>query len=178
MSATLILIPSAFRPLSASLSFVTANLPEGYLVAAAELEAEELRTPGVRGTRFREVFEQYRALSLATLAGFSNYAAAVAAAEVYRRARGSKGLLTVTTNSVTVRLRVMIRAPAPSPVSPVAPHRSSQRGTCCAWTSNANDPNRRSAARPRPHPGRPQLRRRRWSVGNLANARAESARRL
>lgn len=134
MSATLVLIPSAFRPLSASLSFLTANLPEGYLVTAAELEAEELRTPGVNGTRAREVFEQYRTLSVATLAGFTSYALAVTAAEIYRRARGSKGLLTVVTNGVTVRLRVRIRAVdpqcRPGPVAGVAGSAASIRA---AW---------------------------------------------
>lgn len=134
MSHSIALLPSAFRPLSATFSFLTANLPEGYTVEAAELEAEELRTPGVRGTRFREVFEQYRTISLATLAAFTSYSAAVAWAELYRRARGSKGLLTVATNGVTTRLRVMIRAVDPQVrPGPVAGSTGSAASIRAAW---------------------------------------------
>lgn len=134
MSASLVLIPTAFRPQPGTLTFVTAQLPEGYLVSVAELEAEELTTPGVRGVRYREVFEQYRVLRLATLQGFGSYVLAAAAAELYRKARGSKARLSITTNSLTVTFRVQIRAVDPQVrPGPVAGVASSAASVRAAW---------------------------------------------
>ena len=81
--AAIVTSPTAFQPINATLTFLTARMTNGWAVDLIRTEAEELSSPGVDGKRYREIFGQYPEFDMETLADFTTYALAIAAARKY-----------------------------------------------------------------------------------------------
>lgn len=115
---TLTLLSTSMDSTTKTFSFLTANLPEGFLLAVEAHQEEELISPGVDGRRWRTLYDQFPEFEMATIADFTAYSSAIAEGKLYHQCAGRLANLSLTisgSNYLINRLHIRGCVPRASP---------------------------------------------------------------